>query len=259
MIDYDDFEPIIINGEVTNYVINRNGIMKNIVTGYIMKPHINNKGRAHYGITHKGKQFCAPRARWLAMTFIPIPEGYTLNELEADHINGKCFDDRLENIQWLTPEENRTKSYTTDGNLFYGELNGATKLKEKTVRKIVKDLAKGKTPKELSKKYGINSATIIDIRIGRTWTHISKDYDLEKFITRRPDVQRYSLELKHEIHNILKENEGIRNRQVCDILNTKYDNKIRCLINRIRFEMYDKGSTTIENEEDNYYNIIINL
>ena len=251
MIDYDKFEPIILDGETTEYIMNRNGVIKNIKTGYILNPYITKKGRARYTIKHKNKCITCTRARWLAIVFIPTPDGYNIKDLEADHVDGDKTNDNLSNIQWLTPDGNKKKSYTIDGNLFYGELNSSSKLKEKIVRQILSDLSNGYTPKELSKKYGIKSSAIVDIKIGRIWKHLSKDYDLEKFINRRHNIERYSDELKSRIRDILTTNINMKNKKVCKCLNLEYNNKTRCLINNIRNKMNDKSSTT--NKNDEYY------
>ena len=53
-----------------------------------------------------GKQYCTNVGRLMLLTFKPIkdPQNY-----HADHINDNGFDDSLDNLQWLTPEENNKK------------------------------------------------------------------------------------------------------------------------------------------------------
>lgn len=45
-------------------------------------------------------------SRVVAEAFIPLPAGYTIDELQVDHINRKTLDNRVENLRWLTREEN---------------------------------------------------------------------------------------------------------------------------------------------------------
>lgn len=61
-------------------------------------------------------------SRLIAILYIPIPKiyldiGISYDDLVVDHIdNNQRLNNDISNLQWLTPKENRLKSWTIDGN-----------------------------------------------------------------------------------------------------------------------------------------------
>lgn len=89
----------------SHYVISESGHMINIDTGHVIKPHRNNSGyyvfpsvRNDHGVKRQ-----LSRARALCMAFKPTA---TPNFLQVDHVNCIHDDDRLCNLEWVTPKEN---------------------------------------------------------------------------------------------------------------------------------------------------------
>lgn len=195
---------------------------------------INKNGRRSVHIIYDGKEYYTSLARCIALAFIPIPNNESADKFEADHINGDRTDDRLENIQWLTPFENRKKEINEDGFIFKGEDNGMSKITEDDAKLIIHEIINGLTPMEISSKYNISRDIIIDIKRGRTWRHLSKDYDIDKYVNRRSNIQKYDDEFKDKIKNTVMNNPSLKAKGICNKMGIEYNSKHRLLINNIR-------------------------
>ena len=112
-----------------------------------------------------GKQKTHSAHKTVADIFIgPCPESYQVN-----HKNGIKTDNRVENLEYVTPSENIRHAYRN--NLMSrrdGEYNGRSKLTKADVNRILKSypiLSQAK----LSRKFNVHPSTIRKIVIGRTW------------------------------------------------------------------------------------------
>jgi hypothetical protein len=68
----------------------------------IKKPFIDCFGYNAVNLNHNGKRTCARIHRLVAKTFIEN----RYNKTQVDHINRNKLDNRIENLRWLTHEEN---------------------------------------------------------------------------------------------------------------------------------------------------------
>ena len=87
-----------------NYVIHPCGTILSIYKNKTkeLKPHKTKNGYMRIGLPKNGKSKKFLVHRLLALHFIPNPE----NKKCVDHINGIKYDNRLENLRWLTNKEN---------------------------------------------------------------------------------------------------------------------------------------------------------
>lgn len=83
--------------------------LRNLITGNILKPHLHHSGYYTICFKHKGKPKYLSRARVVGLTWIPNPD----NKKEINHKNGIKTDDRIENLEWVTPSDNILHYYYT--------------------------------------------------------------------------------------------------------------------------------------------------
>lgn len=253
----NNFTPIIIDGCMTNYELNKNGIMRRSDNKHIIQSNKTNFGRNTYTIVGPNdKRIIHTVARWLALTFLPLPYGDDPNAFEADHINGDKTDDRLENIAWLTPRENFIKGLTIDGNFPRGEDTYNAKITNDEALRIIVAINNGENTNEILEKNPDINATpgiISSIRTGKTWGHLSKDFNLERHVIRKEKPYiKHSYDKKSKIRDILIFY-GIKTptRFICVLAELEYNDENKDLINKIRKKL--------KKENVKYYTIDINL
>lgn len=119
-----------ING-CPNYKINNTGQVMNIKTGELLKGSIDKLGYPYVYLRDiNGNPKIKKIHRLLGELFIPNPD----NKPEIDHINTDKSDFRLENLRWVTREENNNNPITLEHKR--GKTHNITKSrKPKTQRK----------------------------------------------------------------------------------------------------------------------------
>lgn len=141
--------------------------------GYIKKVKIHNQQVNRYGYLHAklckyGK--CNHRTvhRLVAKVFIPNPNNLT----QVNHIDGNKMNNRVDNLEWVSPSGNIKHAYET-GLMNSDHLKGSKHHKTKLTEQDVLDIRESNLkPKDLSKKYNISYSTVIDILNRKTWKHI---------------------------------------------------------------------------------------
>lgn len=81
-------------------------------------------------------------------------------DCHADHINGVRSDNRMSNVRWLSPEENRALRKFAKGE---GHTN--TKLSDELVRMLRADRSVNNA--EMARRLGVRRETVRDIRLGK--------------------------------------------------------------------------------------------
>ena len=92
--------------------------------------------------------------------------------METRHKNGIPDDNRLVNLAWGTPAENRADT-VLHGTLPRGSKKANAKLTEAIVLEIKSARAAGARINALARQHGVAHSTIQHIFNGRSWTHVT--------------------------------------------------------------------------------------
>ena len=153
-----------------DYLVSNLGRIYSIQSIRLLKPQRHDQGYLGIDLCRNGKFKKHFIHRLVLESFVDkCPEGR-----ECNHRNGTKADNRLENLEWVTPLEN--KKHARENGLYRprrGETNGQSKLREADVIKIRKLYREGKhLQRELGKIFGVDRITINDVIHNRTWKHI---------------------------------------------------------------------------------------
>lgn len=139
-----------------------------------MKPKTRRDGYIEFSLCEDGRPFQETGHRLVWKTFSgPIPK-----ELWINHKNGIKGDNRLENLEVMTPSENTAHGFRVLGrkapnNPSPGEKNGSAKLTEADVREIRKLYGGGHFYQyELAKMYGVTQRIICMVTRRELWKHV---------------------------------------------------------------------------------------
>ena len=116
----------------------------------------------------KGRRKYCPVHCLVAAAFIgPRPEG-----LEVNHIDGVKTNNRLENLEYVTRQENLAHAFRL-GLIARGEDSGLSKLTEDGVHQIRRLINEGEfTQKEIGAMYGVCQVTISHIKHNKVWSYL---------------------------------------------------------------------------------------
>lgn len=102
-----------------------------------------------------------------------IPEGFQIN-----HINGNKLDNRLRNLEVVTPSQNLRHAHKTGlKHGIPGERNGMSKLDNESYFELIHDIVSGKTNNQIAEKYGLHSRYISLVRGRKRLNTIWKKYE----------------------------------------------------------------------------------
>lgn len=117
--------------------------------------------------TKPGRRFCVHRL--VMQTFSPSKDSSCT---QVDHINNIKWDNRLSNLQWLTPKENSNRKHI-HGTMLQGEVHPKAVLNPEKVRYIRQRYALGNTShKKIANELGVCKRTVGDVLRGTFWKHV---------------------------------------------------------------------------------------
>lgn len=149
-----------------NYEVSCTGHIYNCRTQNEMAIGISRCGYPYVQLYHQnGNQYLRYVHRLVALAFIP-----TISEtLQVNHIDGNKLNSHYLNLEWVTNRQNAHHALTNG-------LMPHAKITEELCRKICEKLQAGWGIKRISDELVVPYHTISAIKLGRNWTHISKEY-----------------------------------------------------------------------------------
>ncbi|KEF40157.1 NUMOD4 motif/HNH endonuclease [Schinkia azotoformans MEV2011] len=146
----------------------------------IMKPQKNNKGYYQVIFTKDRKIKSHYVHRLVALAFLPNSD----RKFQVNHIDGKKQNNSVENLEWVTQEENIQHAYDTGlncaSNRAKGERSGKAKLTKNQVIEIYTRVHKGESGPILANEFGVTRYTISDIKRGKIWSWATKNIEVEE-------------------------------------------------------------------------------
>ena len=122
------------------------------------------------------KRYMRQVHRLVLETFNPV---CNMENLQVNHIDGNKSNNKLSNLEWVTPKENtvhahKVLNHKRDQD---GENNSMSKLTTNQVIEIIKRIngKKKERDSKIAKDYSVSRKTIENIRLNRTWKHIPRD------------------------------------------------------------------------------------
>lgn len=103
-----EWKKIIHEGQETNYSVSSIGEVRNDLRGNALRP-TTQQGYKHTTIVINGKPKRFRVHRLVAEAFIENP----LNKPYVNHMNGDRGDNRVKNLEWVTPQENTIHAWET--------------------------------------------------------------------------------------------------------------------------------------------------
>ncbi len=164
---------IVFCGDPWPYQVSTNGEVRrsepgpSTFIGKILHPSNSGSGYLHVLLFKSQRIKDVLIHRLVLEAFVGLaPEGH-----ETNHKNGIKTDNRLENLEWITPSENSIHRSRTLG-LEVGSKQGHSKLVEEDIPEIRKLVKEGWTQREVGRVYDVYGTTIKDIVLRKTWRHI---------------------------------------------------------------------------------------
>jgi hypothetical protein len=199
--------PVILHGQYTDYIVNEFGDVINTKTGCILVAYVHPvTGYASVGIHIDGKCYTTLVHRIVASAFIPNP--YDLPHV--NHIDGIKTHNWHKNLEWTTFQGNMDHAVATGLLDIKGIKHPENVYSEDQIRKVCEMLeARTFMPIEIERDTGVNRGIIHHIRAGKTWTHISKNYDIPPIaeqLNYAGKITVYSDAQKHMVCELLQNN-----------------------------------------------------
>ena len=199
-----EWKTFVYNGKETHYRVSNNGDVENLLTGRRIKPYVDKKGYLKVEIGLGNGKKTGPNRKdgkrvyrkilsahtMTALMFVHNPNPSILNTV--NHINHDKLDNWYENLEWMSNSDNIKESYTS-GMRDYTKVIGINKNKNykytvAQIHGICKLWAKGYRNKAICRILNLPMTLIKDVLCGKSWCHVSCQYDIEPKVKRRDNT-----------------------------------------------------------------------
>ena len=174
------WKDIYVDGKKTGYMISNVGEVKGI-RGNILKKDISNTGYFSINAYFK-KPFKIRIHREVCKLFNENID----NKPFVNHINGNKQCNWYKNLEWVTHKENMDHAIKNGLINIKGVNHPENKYSEETIKRVCELLEENKIKLiDIEKLTGVTRNTLYSIRTGKSWTHISNNYKIDKPITQK--------------------------------------------------------------------------
>lgn len=155
---------------VTRTVVRGNGTAQTW-TGRMLRRTIGSTGYPQVHLRNRSGSTVQKVHRLVAMAFLGQPP----DGCEVNHKDGNKLNPRLENLEWVTPRQNRKHAWDTGLRnrshlpVNCGSQNQRAKLSESIVASAREEAKAGATYASLARKYGVHKTTMRSAVNGETW------------------------------------------------------------------------------------------
>lgn len=180
----EQWRPLNYNGKIlTRYMVSDHGrIYDNQTNEFLSYYHMRGEyWHARIRVNHSTSVNCSVH-RAVLMSFNPIPN---FDEMQVDHIDGNPCNNRLNNLEWVTPMENTRRAINTGLRNQTGTSNGRAVYDDDTIRRVCELIDQGLGNAQIATALGYLhepergsfAANVSSIRHGKTRRDISCNYN----------------------------------------------------------------------------------
>lgn len=151
------------------YQISNTGKVRNKKTGLVLKPKYNQKGYQYVNLSvNRCKSIKWYIHRLVGFHFIPNPE----NKPQINHIDGNPSNNVVENLEWVTNDENQRHAVLNNLH-FQGEEHRSSKFTNESVKLLPKLIEIGFSVKDINELTGVAIQNLRKIILGKTWRQLN--------------------------------------------------------------------------------------
>lgn len=155
---------------IYDYYVRDNGTIYSSKSNKILSPQLDKNGYEKVQMmSSDGKRHRYSIHRLVLENFNPIKD---MDKLQVNHIDGNKRNNKLENLEWVTCQENI--DHAINNNL-RAKINGASKLTIEQVKEIFIRSHNGESNIELGKEFNIHPDQVGRIKNRHSWKEITED------------------------------------------------------------------------------------